>query len=137
MGHEDEHNPTNNIPEIPSPPIISVPNLTSSELPLFCDLHRDAQKFYCQTCSKPVCGECGIHHHRGHITVNLMEAVEGAGIQANQVLKEAKLGILALREELDAVQVSEFVLEVSITINTIFVTLLLERYIFHTYSKNN
>ncbi|CAL7933931.1 unnamed protein product [Xylocopa violacea] len=111
LGHEDEHNPTHSIPEIPSPPIINAPNLTSSGLPIFCDVHRDAQKFYCQTCSKPLCGECGIHHHHGHITVNLMEAIEGAGIQANQVLKEAKLGISALREELDAVQIAAEILE--------------------------
>ena len=112
LNYEDEHSSVENIPtEIPSSPIINVPNLTSTGLPLFCDVHRDAQKFYCQTCSKPLCGECGIHHHQGHITVNLMEAVEGAGMQANQVLKEAKLGISALREELDAVQIAGEILE--------------------------
>lgn len=112
LAHEDEHNQTQSIlKEIPSPPIINVPNLNSTGLPPFCDVHRDANKFYCQTCSKPLCGECGTHHHHGHITINLMEAVEGAGMQANQVLKEAKLGITALREELDAVQIAAEILE--------------------------
>ncbi|CAK9821320.1 E3 ubiquitin-protein ligase TRIM71 [Anthophora retusa] len=112
LGHEDDNNLMQSLStEIPSSPIINTPNLISSGVPLFCDLHRDAQKFYCQTCSKPLCGECGTHHHHGHITVNLMEAIEGAGIQANQVLKEAKLGITALREELDAVQIAAEILE--------------------------
>ncbi|XP_031848095.1 tripartite motif containing 71 protein wech isoform X2 [Nomia melanderi] len=112
LNHEDEHNSLQNIlTEIPSSPIINTPNLSSAGLSLFCDAHRDAQKFYCQTCSKPLCGECGIHHHHGHITVNLMEAVEGAGMQANQVLNEAKLGITALRDELDAVQIAAEILE--------------------------
>ncbi|KAK0092765.1 hypothetical protein PV326_000646 [Microctonus aethiopoides] len=79
----------------PSPPI---------GVAYYCDIHRDAHKFYCQTCNKLLCDDCGKHHHRGHVTVHLMEAIEGAGIQANQVLKEAKLGITALKEDLDAVQ---------------------------------
>ncbi|XP_076651372.1 tripartite motif containing 71 protein wech isoform X1 [Halictus rubicundus] len=112
LSHEDDHNTMQNIlSEIPSPPLINAPNVSSAGLTLFCDVHRDGQKFYCQTCSKPLCGECGIHHHHGHVTVNLMEAVEGAGMQANQVLKEAKLGISALREELDAVQIAAEILE--------------------------
>lgn len=81
----------------PSPPI---------GVAYYCDIHRDAHKFYCQTCNKLLCDDCGKHHHRGHTTVHLMEAIEGAGIQANQVLKEAKLGITALKEDLDAVQVT-------------------------------
>ncbi|XP_076631105.1 tripartite motif containing 71 protein wech isoform X2 [Colletes latitarsis] len=112
LNHEDEHNQMLAIlTGIPSPPIINIPNLNSTELPLFCNVHHDANKFYCQTCSKPLCSECGIHHHHGHITINLMEAVEGAGMQANKVLKEAKLGITALREELDAVQIAAEILE--------------------------
>ncbi|XP_012137564.2 tripartite motif containing 71 protein wech isoform X2 [Megachile rotundata] len=111
LGHEDDHPAQTISTEAPSPPITITPHLNSSGLPLFCDIHRDAQRFYCQTCSKPLCGECGIHHHHGHITVNLMEAVEGAGLQANQVLREAKLGITALSEELDAVQIAAEILE--------------------------
>lgn len=111
LSHDDDHNLIQNTPrEIPSPPMMNIPN-TSIGLPLYCDVHRDAQRFYCQTCSKPLCGECGTHHHHGHITIHLMEAVEGAGIQANQVMKEAKLGITALREELDAVQIAAETLE--------------------------
>ncbi|XP_076293737.1 tripartite motif containing 71 protein wech isoform X2 [Lasioglossum baleicum] len=111
ISHDEDHNALQNmLSEIPSPPLMNAPNLSSAGF-LFCDVHRDGQKFYCQTCSKPVCGECGIHHHHGHVTVNLMEAVEGAGMQANQVLKEAKLGITALREELDAVQIAAEILE--------------------------
>ncbi|XP_078035395.1 tripartite motif containing 71 protein wech [Augochlora pura] len=104
LTHEDENNPM--FSEIPSPPIINMPNLT-----LFCDVHRDAQKFYCQTCSIPFCSECGIQHHPGHITVNLMEAVDGAGAQANEVLKEARLGISTLTDELDSVQIAAEILE--------------------------
>ncbi|KZC05362.1 Tripartite motif-containing protein 71 [Dufourea novaeangliae] len=84
LSHEDEHNSLQTIlTEISSPPIINVPSLSSATLTFFCDLHRDAQKFYCQTCR----------------------------MQANQVLKEAKLGITALREELDAVQIAAEILE--------------------------
>ncbi|KAK0175000.1 hypothetical protein PV327_008785 [Microctonus hyperodae] len=79
----------------PSPPV---------GVAYYCDIHRDAHKFYCQTCNKLLCDDCDTHHHRGHTTVHLMEAIESAGIQANQVLKDAKLGITALKEDLDAVQ---------------------------------
>lgn len=88
--------------DIATPPMIQ----QSSGSPLYCDLHRDAQRFYCQTCGKPYCSDCGVRQHVGHVTVHLMDAVEGAGLQANQVMSEAKLGISALREDLDCVQVS-------------------------------
>ncbi|XP_033330864.2 tripartite motif containing 71 protein wech isoform X1 [Megalopta genalis] len=102
--HEDGNNAMHS--EIPSPPVINTSSLT-----LYCDIHRDAQKFYCQTCSMPFCNDCGIQHHPGHITVNLMEAVEGAEIQASEVLKEARLGISTLTDELDSVQVAAEILE--------------------------
>lgn len=109
--HDDEHNALQNMfSEIPSPPPMSTSNVASA-LTLFCDVHRDAQKFYCQTCSKPLCSECGFNHHHGHITVNLMEAVEGAGVQATNVLKEARSGIASLGEELEAVQSAAEMLE--------------------------
>lgn len=75
-------------------------------MPLYCEIHRDAQRFYCQTCSKPFCADCGVHLHVGHVTIHLMDAVETAGLQATQVMSEARVGMSALREELDKVQVS-------------------------------
>lgn len=89
-------------------PIMNIPNMIPPRLPFYCDLHRDGQKFYCQTCSKPFCVDCEFRFHHVHVTINLMDAIEGAGIQANQVLKEARLGITILREELDAIQVSSY-----------------------------
>lgn len=88
------------------------PSLSSpSQQQLYCEIHRDAQRLYCQTCSRTLCSDCGTHNHRGHVTVHLMEAVEGAGAQANQVMTEARLGITSLREDLDAVQIAAETLE--------------------------
>lgn len=97
--------------EISSSPMVHVSNSSSTTSPLYCDIHRDAQRFYCQTCSRPLCGDCGTHHHHGHVTVHLMEAVEGAAVQANQVMSEARFGIAALREDLDVVQMAVEMLE--------------------------
>lgn len=69
-------------------------------------MHREAQRFYCETCGIPACGECGVRDHRGHVLVYLLEAVEGAGVMATQVLGEARVGIAAVREDLEAVQVN-------------------------------
>ncbi|KAG9429711.1 E3 ubiquitin-protein ligase TRIM71 isoform X1 [Apis mellifera carnica] len=109
LNQENEYN-YNNTPEMSSP-IMNLPNTIPPRLPFYCDLHRDGQKFYCQTCSKPFCVDCEFRFHHVHVTINLMDAIEGAGIQANQVLKEARLGITILREELDAIQIAAEILE--------------------------
>ncbi|XP_024936928.1 E3 ubiquitin-protein ligase TRIM71 isoform X2 [Cephus cinctus] len=98
--------------EILSPPLVHVAGSPPPPSTAFyCEIHRDAQRYYCQTCSRPLCGDCGTHHHHGHITIHLVEAVEGAAVQANQVMSEARLGITALRDDLDAVQVAAETLE--------------------------
>ncbi|XP_012284097.1 E3 ubiquitin-protein ligase TRIM71 isoform X2 [Orussus abietinus] len=106
-----EHPPKSSPIEIPSPPAAPLSSSPPASVSLFCDVHRDAQRFYCQTCSRPLCGECGINHHQGHLTVHLMEAVESAGVQANQVMNDARVGINVLREDLDAVQMAADALE--------------------------
>lgn len=47
-------------------------------------------------------------HHRGHVTVRLMEVVEMAGLQAQQAMAEAREGIHYLRDDLETVQVLFF-----------------------------
>ncbi|KAG7202390.1 hypothetical protein KM043_018707 [Ampulex compressa] len=112
LSRTNEQNAIQNaVNEMPSPPMIHVSNSSPTAPPLYCDIHKDAQRFYCQTCSTPLCGDCGTHHHHGHVTVHLMEAVEGAGIQANHVMNEARLGIATLREDLDSVQIAAETLE--------------------------
>ena len=88
----------------PSPPLqISYPMAWSI---IICDRHPDASNYYCQTCSKPVCGECGLMYHNKHITLNLSEAVDGAADQANQVVSDAMFGIRIFTEDLEEVLVS-------------------------------
>lgn len=101
--HRIERYVGSDTPSPPSgPPSCSPPVSTS----LYCEMHREAQRFYCETCGLPACGECGVRDHRGHVLVYLLEAVEGAGVMATQVLGEARVGIAAVREDLEAVQIA-------------------------------
>ncbi|KAL7301247.1 hypothetical protein TKK_0006207 [Trichogramma kaykai] len=81
-------------------------SLSSSSSSIYCEYHRDGQRFYCQTCGKPYCLECDRSQHQGHVTVQLAEAFERAGIQASQVLNDARIGIAALTEDLKALEMS-------------------------------
>ncbi|XP_043599634.1 uncharacterized protein LOC122575144 isoform X4 [Bombus pyrosoma] len=102
-GNGGEHALMQDISEILDPAIINL-NFHSSRTPFYCDIHRDGQKF-CQTCCTPICTTCGFQLHHNHVTVDLNDTIELACVQADQVLKETRLGISALRDELDDVQV--------------------------------
>lgn len=95
-----------NASEIMNPPIVNNSSFNFQTLPMPCEIHHDAPQFYCQTCNRPICVKCGFQQHPGHIMINFTEAVEVASTQAKEILNEAKLGISALREELDATQVA-------------------------------
>ncbi|XP_017884542.1 E3 ubiquitin-protein ligase TRIM71-like [Ceratina calcarata] len=90
---------------------INTPNFVSSGLSTLCEVHRDAQRLYCQTCSKPLCGECGVQNHYGHVIMDFMVALEDAEIQSKEISKEAALAIDALKEELDVVEMEKETLE--------------------------
>ncbi|XP_017876050.1 E3 ubiquitin-protein ligase TRIM71-like [Ceratina calcarata] len=76
-----------------------------------CEVHLDAEKLYCYTCSKPLCRDCGIQQHEDHVTNNLMEAVKDAQAQAKEVLQEVILGIRRLEEELDATEMAKGIVQ--------------------------
>lgn len=90
--------------EVLNPAIVN-PNLQPLRRPYCCDIHHDRLKF-CQTCCIPICLECSIQLHYNHVKIELNETIEQACLQADQILKETRLGIAALRDELDEVQVS-------------------------------
>ncbi|XP_060827979.1 E3 ubiquitin-protein ligase TRIM71 [Bombus pascuorum] len=92
-------------------PVVPNPNFHILQKPFYCDIHHDGRKLFCQTCSKPICADCGYDDHGNHVTVHFNDTTERACIQAGQVLKETRLGISALREELDDVQISAEILE--------------------------
>ncbi|KAK1129478.1 hypothetical protein K0M31_019203 [Melipona bicolor] len=94
-----------------NPPIVNNSSFNFQSLPMPCEIHHEAPQFYCQTCNRPICVKCGFQQHPGHIMINFMEAVEVASTQAKEILNEAKLGISALREELDATQMAIEILE--------------------------
>ncbi|XP_043599632.1 E3 ubiquitin-protein ligase TRIM71 isoform X2 [Bombus pyrosoma] len=108
-GNGGEHALMQDISEILDPAIINL-NFHSSRTPFYCDIHRDGQKF-CQTCCTPICTTCGFQLHHNHVTVDLNDTIELACVQADQVLKETRLGISALRDELDDVQIAAEMLE--------------------------
>lgn len=91
--------------EVLNPAVVN-PNLSPLQRSVHCDIHRHGQRLFCQTCCTPMCAECGFQLHHDHATVDFNEVIEETCIQAGQVLKDAKLGISVLREELDNVQVS-------------------------------
>ncbi|XP_043510560.1 E3 ubiquitin-protein ligase TRIM71-like [Frieseomelitta varia] len=100
-----------NASEIMNPPIINNSSFNFKTLPMPCEIHHEDPQFYCQTCNRPICVKCGFQQHPGHIMINFMEAVEVASTQAKEILNEAKLGVSALREELDATQMAIEILE--------------------------
>ncbi|XP_046745123.1 E3 ubiquitin-protein ligase TRIM71-like [Diprion similis] len=101
--HRIERYVGSNTPSPPSAPASCSPPTSTS---FYCDTHHEAQIFYCETCGLPSCEECGIKDHRGHVVLYLVEAVGSAGVMAMQVLGEARIGIAAVREDLDAVQIA-------------------------------
>ncbi|XP_071870235.1 tripartite motif containing 71 protein wech [Bombus fervidus] len=109
-GNESERISLTDTSGILSPAIVN-PNLHALQKPFFCDIHHDGRKLFCQTCCSPVCADCGYQAHCSHVTVYLSDTAERVCIQAGQVLKETRLGISALREELDDVQISAEILE--------------------------
>lgn len=84
-----------------SPLIFSNQRVVSDQPILYCSIHNGAQRFYCQTCSKLFCNECGPQHHVGHITVHLLDATESAQKQAEQVLTECRFSMATIRDDID------------------------------------
>ncbi|XP_043283246.1 E3 ubiquitin-protein ligase TRIM71 isoform X2 [Venturia canescens] len=83
----------------------------SSPRKYLCEIHHETQALWCLTCSRTFCGECCMNLHHSHVTMLLMEALEGAGVQAHKVMSEARVGINSLREDLEAVQMAAETLE--------------------------
>lgn len=84
----------------------SAPSPQFNQSTMVCEIHRDSQKIYCQTCGRVFCIECSASSHQNHVTTHLMDAVEVAGRAANQIMHEAKEGIAVLKEDIESVRVS-------------------------------
>lgn len=74
--------------------------------PYHCDKHPYTQLLYCQTCCKSVCKVCAVHCTCKHVTVDLIEFIETAQRQAEEVLMEAHLGIDVLADDMENMGVS-------------------------------
>ncbi|XP_001606986.2 E3 ubiquitin-protein ligase TRIM71 isoform X2 [Nasonia vitripennis] len=72
----------------------------TSMMPFFCEMHRNSQRFYCKTCSRPFCADCGVQMHAGHMTAHIREVLDTAATEATQIMHEARIGIDSLRTEL-------------------------------------
>ncbi|KAK7070563.1 E3 ubiquitin-protein ligase trim71 [Halocaridina rubra] len=75
----------------------------SSSLPSFsyCNLHDgEVLRFYCNSCSVPVCRECTGHGHRGHSLVFLQDAAESSRSDTLRLLTEARSGIRAIEDSI-------------------------------------
>ncbi|KMQ97400.1 tripartite motif-containing protein 71 [Lasius niger] len=70
-------------------------------LPYHCSKHPYTQLLYCQTCCKPICKECAAYCTSKHVTVDLVEFIETAQRQAEEVLIEAYLGIDVLADDME------------------------------------
>lgn len=113
---DDDLNITRNIlADIPGTSFLNSPCSGNPGQPFTCNIHIDAQQFYCQTCSKIVCGDCGFQIHQNHITVTLTDAIKAAQLKGNQVLNEIKVGMSSLTDDLDATQVSSSFIHQSVT----------------------
>ncbi|KAG5317994.1 LIN41 ligase, partial [Pseudoatta argentina] len=66
-----------------------------------CNDHPYTQLFYCQTCCRTICKECATHCIHKHATVELVEFLESAQRQAEEVLIEAYLGIDVLVDDME------------------------------------
>ncbi|XP_033366558.1 E3 ubiquitin-protein ligase TRIM71 [Bombus vosnesenskii] len=96
--------------EVLNPAVVN-PNLFLLQRPFYCDIHHHGQRLFCQTCCTPICAECGFQLHQDHATIDFNKAIEETCIQAGQVLKDAKLGVSVLTDELDNVQVAAELLD--------------------------
>lgn len=76
-------------------------------LPYHCSKHPYTQLLYCQTCCKPICKECAAYCTSKHVTVDLVEFIETAQRQAEEVLIEAYLGIDVLADDMENMGVSQ------------------------------
>lgn len=75
-----------------------------------CGDHPFTEPYYCQTCCKPICRDCAVHCARKHVTIELIEFIEIAQRQAEEVLMEAYLGIDVLADDMENMGVSCLVL---------------------------
>ncbi|XP_011643775.1 E3 ubiquitin-protein ligase TRIM71 [Pogonomyrmex barbatus] len=66
-----------------------------------CNDHPNTQLFYCQTCCKTICRECSTNCVYKHVTVELLEFLDNAQRQAEEVLIEAYLGIDVLADDME------------------------------------
>lgn len=78
--------------------------------PYHCNEHPYTQLLYCQTCCRPICKNCTSNCTCKHMTIDLVEFIETAQRQAEEVLIEAYLGIDVLADDMENMGVSQFYL---------------------------
>ncbi|KAM0735482.1 E3 ubiquitin-protein ligase TRIM71 [Formica fusca] len=69
--------------------------------PYHCNEHPYTQLLYCQTCCRPICKNCTSNCTCKHMTIDLVEFIETAQRQAEEVLIEAYLGIDVLADDME------------------------------------
>ena len=95
----------------PVPVSLSAPSAPSPILPVtdrsasLCEKHEtEVLRLYCDTCSQAICRECTMLDHIGHSFIYLKDAVENAKTVSLKLLSDAKAGMKALDEGIQATQ---------------------------------
>lgn len=84
---------------------------STSQLPTLCEEHPHGTQFYCHTCSRPFCGECGALSHHGHATSNFAMALKEAKSRAKEIMRDVRTRLDDLRQKLDKVHNATEMLE--------------------------
>uniref|UniRef100_A0A8C9QSV4 E3 ubiquitin-protein ligase TRIM71 n=1 Tax=Scleropages formosus TaxID=113540 RepID=A0A8C9QSV4_SCLFO len=71
----------------------------------FCQQHDNEMfRFFCDTCSVPICRECSVGRHMGHSFIYLQEALQDSRAVTVQLLADAQQGRQAVQLSMEKVQ---------------------------------
>ncbi|XP_058808860.1 E3 ubiquitin-protein ligase TRIM71-like [Phymastichus coffea] len=73
-----------------------------SEKPMiYCSTHSGIPPFYCKTCLKIFCYECGFLQHKDHIFRDFLQANVSVKLEIERILTECRFAVATIREEID------------------------------------
>ncbi|XP_036393732.1 E3 ubiquitin-protein ligase TRIM71 [Megalops cyprinoides] len=71
----------------------------------YCQQHdSEVFRFFCDTCSVPICRECSVGHHMGHSFLYLQDAVQDSRALTIQLLADAQQGRQAIQLSIEKAQ---------------------------------
>lgn len=70
------------------------------KIKIYCDDHEHEEvKFFCKKCNVPICRDCKVVNHEGHITEPLKEVVDEMKIRVSSAMTKAKGHMARLKAE--------------------------------------